>query len=68
MVDDLSSFSESENDEIITDDLSDISDVAVEIETLKKGKKNSNLFDRRLTDLNMFWLNQYYFSCTHKKS
>ena len=39
-VDDLSSFSESENDEIISDDWSDISDVAVEIETPKKGKKN----------------------------
>ena len=53
-VDDLSSISESENDEIISDDWSDISDVAVEIETLKKGKKNSNLLDRRSTDLNMF--------------
>ena len=52
-VDDLSSISESENDEIISDDWSDISDVAVEIETLKKGKKNSNLLDRRSTDLNM---------------
>ena len=37
-VDDLSSLSESENDEIISDDWSDISDVAVEIETPKKGK------------------------------
>ena len=53
-VDDLSNVSESEKDEIVSDDWSDISDVAVEIETLKKGKKNSNLFDRRLTDLNMF--------------
>ena len=53
-VDDLSSISESENDEIISDDWSDISDVAVEIETLKKGKKNSNLLIRRSTDLNMF--------------
>ena len=34
-----------EDDEIISDDWSDTSDVAVEIETLKKGKKNSNLFD-----------------------
>ena len=46
-VDDLSSISESENDDIISDDWSDISDVAVETETLKKGKKNSNLVDRR---------------------
>ena len=37
-VDDLSSLSESENDEIISDDWSDISDVAVEIEIPKKGK------------------------------
>ena len=40
--------------EIISDDWSDISDVAVEIETLKKGKINSNLLDRTSTDLNMY--------------
>ena len=44
-VDDLSCTSGSENDETISDDWSDISDVAVEIETLKKGKKNSDLVD-----------------------
>ena len=44
----------SEKDDIISDDWSDISDVAVEIETLKKGKKKSNLLDRGSTDLNMF--------------
>ena len=37
-VDDLSCTSGSENDETISDDWSDISDVAVEIETPKKGK------------------------------
>ena len=42
-----------EDDEIISDDWSDISDVAVEIETLKKGKKNSSLLHRRSTDLNI---------------
>ena len=42
-----------EDDEIISDDWSDISDVAVEIETLKKGKKNSSLSHRRSTDLNI---------------
>ena len=40
-------ISESENDEIISDDWSDISDVAVEIKTLKKGKKISNVLDNR---------------------
>ena len=53
-VDDLSCTSGSENDETISDDWSDISDVAVEIETLKKGKKNSSLSHGRSTDLNIF--------------
>ena len=43
-----------EDDEIISDDWSDTSDVAVEIETLKKGKKNSSLSHGRSTDLNIF--------------
>ena len=43
-----------DDDEIISDDWSDISDVAVEIETLKKGEKNSILLHRRSTDLNIF--------------
>ena len=51
-----------EDDEIISDDWSDTSDVAVEIETLKKGKKNSSLLHRRSTDLNIVQLNHYYFS------
>ena len=37
-VDDLSNVSESEKDEIVSDDWSDISDVDVEMKTLKKGK------------------------------
>ena len=63
----LSNISGSETDEIISDDCSDISDVAVEIETLKKGKKTSTLLDRRSIDLNMFQLNQCHFSYSHTK-
>ena len=33
-----------EDDEIISDDWSDISDVAVEIETLKKGRKKFKFY------------------------
>ena len=64
-VDDLSSISESENGEIISDDWSDISDVAVEIETLKKGKKNSNLVDRRFEHVLVKSI--LFFTNTHKK-
>ena len=53
------------DDETISDDWSDISDVAVEIETLKKGKKNSNLVDRRFEHVLVKSI--LFFTNTHKK-
>ena len=43
-----------DDDATISDDWSDISDVAIEIETLKKGKKNSSFLHKRSTDLKFF--------------
>ena len=43
-----------DDDATISDDWSDISDVAIEIETLKKCKKNSSFLHKRSTDLKFF--------------
>ena len=57
-----------DDDEIISDDWSDISDVAVEIETLKKGKKNSNLVDRRFEHVLVKSIHIIFHEHTQKNS